>query len=147
MNMARAPLMMRGERSCECHFCSAPMAVVAWVACKSDVCFALEGAWLDDPMARADGVIICELGGPVLDLTRAPLVIGGTAVAISASDVRWTRGCTCPWELVAISAGDVRWTGGCRCPSWELVLVPLETGDGREAVLYVPWRACHDLRW
>jgi len=28
--MARAPLMMRGGRSCRCHFCSAPTAVAAW---------------------------------------------------------------------------------------------------------------------
>jgi len=38
-------------------FCSAPMALVAWWYARAIEGFALEGAWLDDRMARTDGAI------------------------------------------------------------------------------------------
>ena len=46
-------------------FCSAPMALVAWWYARAMEGFVLEGAWLDDRMARADGAIYLRVGGPL----------------------------------------------------------------------------------
>ena len=40
------------------------MALVAWWHARVMEGFALEGAWLDDCMARADGAIYLRVGGP-----------------------------------------------------------------------------------
>ena len=45
-------------------FCCAPMALVAWWYARAVEGFALEGAWRDDRMARADGAIYLRVWGP-----------------------------------------------------------------------------------